>query len=95
MEVLERDVTCSIGRVPFTFADVRDALCDVGNDGRLNIDGLGVEWREFQCIREESKKHHIGIAECFVPMSQTSAHESSSSEEMMVRILRLVYFGGQ
>jgi hypothetical protein len=40
MEALERDVARPIPVVLFPLADMRDALCNVANDGWLNFDGL-------------------------------------------------------
>lgn len=48
MEALECYVACPIALVPFPFSDKRYTLCDEANDGRLNLNGLGVEWREYQ-----------------------------------------------
>ena len=42
MEAFECDVAGPIAVVPFPVADKRYTLCDVAHDGRLNIDGLGV-----------------------------------------------------
>ena len=42
MAARERDVTRPIGLVPFPLADEGHALCNVPNDGRFQIDGLGV-----------------------------------------------------
>ena len=43
MKALERDVACPIRLVLFPFADERDTLCNVANDGWLNFDGLDVD----------------------------------------------------
>ena len=40
MEVLERDVACSIPGVLFPFANKRYTLCNVANHGWLDFDGL-------------------------------------------------------
>lgn len=40
LNVLERDVACPIGFVSFSIADMSQALGNVGNDGRLDLDSL-------------------------------------------------------
>ena len=42
MEAFGCDVAGTIAAVPIPFTDERYTLCDVGNDGRLDFDGLGV-----------------------------------------------------
>ena len=41
MEVLECDVAHSISLVRFSLADEGYTLCNIANDGLLNLDGLG------------------------------------------------------
>ena len=53
MEPLERDVTGPICFVSLTLANMCYTLCDVGNGGRLDLDGLGVNYRQHLCILEE------------------------------------------
>ena len=39
---LERNVAGAISPVPFPVSDMGQTFCDVGDDGGLNLDSLGV-----------------------------------------------------
>ena len=43
MGVVECDVACSISLVHFPLADKGYKLCNVADDGWLNLDGLGIK----------------------------------------------------
>ena len=56
MEALECDVACPVALVPFAFADKRDTLRDVADDGRLNFDGLIITTLALVILSEYKKK---------------------------------------
>ena len=85
--MLKRNVAGPVGHIPFPLAEMCQALCDVGNDGWLNLDSLGVNRRQYRCMWEERDTYLFGIDECGVPVLQTSSDEGSTSEFMMGYIL--------
>ena len=41
VKVLERNIASAISLVPFPISDMGQTLCDIGDDGGLNLDSLG------------------------------------------------------
>ena len=95
MEAFKCDVAGPIPIVPFAIFYICQALCDVGNGRWFDFEGLCVNEGRRQCTNEEDEKYHFGIKVGCIPFLQTSANESSTSEHMMARILRLVDRGRQ
>ena len=93
MEALECDVARPICLVLFPVADIGYTLCNVANDGRLNLDGL--HENQWQRVGEQSKKHLCSIGNGSVPLPQTCSYESSTSDRMITWIPRHVDCCGQ
>ena len=50
MKMFESDVACLVPNVPLPLADKCYTLCDVGSDGGLDFDGLGMNCHQHQCL---------------------------------------------
>ena len=88
MEALKRDVAGLIAPIPFPLADICYTLCNVANDGRMDLDCLDFNQCRHRCQREESNTHRFSIDKRCVPVLQTTSDESSAGECVMVWILR-------